>query len=57
MIGRRSPLVRLLTIEIPILAIIAFAIGPYLWMVLTSIRPDADLTQFPAALRAERAHA
>ena len=47
MIERRSRLVRLLAIEIPILAIVVFAIAPYAWMVLTSIRPDADLSVFP----------
>jgi multiple sugar transport system permease protein len=47
MIERRSRLKRILMIEIPILVIVAFAIGPYLWMVVTSIRPDADLSKFP----------
>ena len=40
MIERRSRLVRIVAIEIPILVIVAFAIAPYLWMVVTSIRPD-----------------
>jgi multiple sugar transport system permease protein len=47
MIERRSRLVRVLTVELPILVIVAFAIAPYVWMVLTSIRPDADITAFP----------
>ena len=47
MIERRSRLVRIVAIEIPILLIVAFAIAPYLWMVLTSIRPDSDLTTLP----------
>jgi len=47
MVDRRSRAVRILQIEIPILLIIGFAIGPYLWMVLTSIKPDADITQWP----------
>jgi multiple sugar transport system permease protein len=47
MIERRSRLTRVIAIEIPILLIVAFAIAPYLWMVLTSIRPDGDLTTLP----------
>jgi multiple sugar transport system permease protein len=47
MIERRSRLVRIVAIEIPILVIVIFAIAPYLWMVVTSIRPDADLTTLP----------
>jgi len=47
MIERSTPLRRLLTVEVPILAIIGFALAPYLWMVLTSIKPDADISAFP----------
>jgi len=47
MIERPSRLVRILAIEIPILLVVVFAIAPYAWMVLTSIRPDADLSTFP----------
>lgn len=47
MIERRSRLTRILTVELPILVIVAFAIAPYVWMVLTSIKPDADITVFP----------
>jgi multiple sugar transport system permease protein len=47
MIERRSRLVRIVTIEIPILVIVLFAIAPYAWMVITSIRPEADLSNFP----------
>jgi multiple sugar transport system permease protein len=32
-----------LTLHIPMLAIVLFAIGPYLWMLLTSLRPEAML--------------
>jgi multiple sugar transport system permease protein len=46
-VERRSRAARILQIEIPILAIIVFAIGPYLWMMLTSVKPDADITQYP----------
>lgn len=47
MIERRSRLRRILQIEIPILLIVAFALAPYAWMVLTSVKPDADITAFP----------
>ena len=47
MIDRRSPARRLLEVELPVLAILAFALAPYLWMVLTSIKPQADLSRWP----------
>ena len=47
MIERLSRLVRIVASEIPSLVIVAFAIAPYLWMVVTSIRPDTDLTTLP----------
>lgn len=47
MIERRSALRRLIEVELPILVIIAFALAPYLWMILTSIKPDAELTRAP----------
>jgi multiple sugar transport system permease protein len=34
---------RLLTLHLPMAAIVAFAIGPYLWMLITSLRPEATL--------------
>ena len=46
-VDRRSRTTRILQVEIPILVIIVFAIGPYLWMMLTSVKPDADITQYP----------
>jgi multiple sugar transport system permease protein len=46
-VDRRSRAARILQVEIPILVIIVFAIGPYLWMMLTSVKPDADITQYP----------
>ena len=33
--------------EMPVLALLVFALGPWLWMVLSSFRPDADLTRSP----------
>jgi len=47
MVDRRTRFARILQVEIPILLITGFAIGPYLWMVLTSVKPDADITQWP----------
>ena len=47
MIDRRSRTRRLFEVEIPILLIIAFALAPYVWMVLTSIKPDADILARP----------
>ena len=47
MVDRRTRMGRILQVEIPILLIIVFAIGPYLWMVLTSVKPDSDITQWP----------
>jgi multiple sugar transport system permease protein len=47
MVERRSRAARILQVEIPILLIIIFALGPYLWMMLTSVKPDADITQWP----------
>ncbi|MFI5016085.1 MAG: carbohydrate ABC transporter permease [Hyphomicrobiales bacterium] len=47
MIGRRSNLKRIAQIEIPVLAIVCFALAPYAWMILTSIKPAAELSQWP----------
>jgi multiple sugar transport system permease protein len=40
---RPTPMRRALTLHIPMLAIVLFAIGPYLWMLLTSVRSEATL--------------
>ncbi len=47
MIDRRSKPRRLLETELPALLIVLFAIGPYAWMVLTSLKPEADIAAFP----------
>jgi len=47
MIDRRSRTARVLQVEVPILLIIAFALAPYLWMVLTSVKPTPDITRWP----------
>ena len=36
--------------ELPVLAILLFALVPWAWMVLSSLRPDADLTHTPLQL-------
>ena len=40
---RPSTLRRALTLHLPMAAIVAFAIGPYLWMLLTSLRIESTL--------------
>lgn len=47
MIERRSRLARICQIELPMLAIVLFAVGPYVWMILTSIKSEADIAAFP----------
>jgi len=46
-IETRSRAVRILTVEIPVLAIVAFALAPYAWMVLTSLKPQDEVTRTP----------
>ncbi len=41
---------RILTTDLPVAAILAFGLLPWLWMVLSSLRPDADLTASPVRL-------
>jgi hypothetical protein len=41
---------RLLGTELPIILILGFALLPWFWMMLSSIRPDAELTHSPIAL-------
>jgi multiple sugar transport system permease protein len=47
MIDRRSRLRRFVEVEIPVLAILAFALAPYAWMLLTSLKPQSELAQSP----------
>ncbi len=47
MIDHRSRLVRIVTVEIPVLVIVAFALAPYAWMVLTSLKPQDEVTRSP----------
>ena len=34
---------RLLGLHLPVLVIVLFALGPYLWMFISSITPETDL--------------
>ncbi len=47
MIDRRTPLRRALEIHVPITLIVGFAVLPYLWMVLTSLKPAAEIALWP----------
>jgi multiple sugar transport system permease protein len=40
----------LLGTELPVLAILAFALVPWLWMMLSSIRPEAELSHMPISI-------
>lgn len=42
-LGKRSTLRRILTVDLPMLAILTFTLGPYLWMLITSISPESTL--------------
>ncbi|MDB5850455.1 MAG: sugar transporter permease [Rhodoferax sp.] len=37
------PIRRIFTLHLPMLAIVLFAIGPYLWMLITSLKPESTL--------------
>lgn len=43
----QSSLRRLVQVEIPVLIVLAFALAPFAWMLLTSVKPDTDLSAFP----------
>jgi multiple sugar transport system permease protein len=43
-------LTRLIGTELPVAAILAFALLPWIWMMMSSFRPDAELTHSPIAL-------
>jgi multiple sugar transport system permease protein len=47
MIDQSSATRRLIEIHIPIALILAFALFPYLWMLLTSLKPAAEASQWP----------
>ncbi len=53
MVRRKSLARRILTVDLPMLIILAFTLGPYLWMLLTSITPESRLfTQGPSLIGA-----
>jgi len=41
---------RFLGTEVPVLLILAFALAPWLWMILSSVRPERDWTTRPLAI-------
>ena len=43
----RKTLSRILFIELPVLVILIFALAPFVWMLLTSVKPNQDLSLFP----------
>jgi len=43
MVAKRSVVRRILTVDLPMLAILAFTLGPYLWMFITSITQESRL--------------
>ncbi len=43
MARKRTRLRSFLTVELPLIAIILFAIGPYVWMFITSVKPESEL--------------
>jgi multiple sugar transport system permease protein len=46
----RARVWRLLGTELPVVMILGFALLPWLWMMLSSFRPDAELTHSPITL-------
>lgn len=57
-VQRNRPVRRLFTLHLPMLAIVLFALGPYLWMLLTSLKKEstlfsADRTFLPALVTLE----
>jgi multiple sugar transport system permease protein len=45
--NRSTRMRRLLGTELPVVLLLAFALAPYLWMFLTSLKPTPELTQSP----------
>ena len=53
MVSRKSKLRRFLTVELPMVVILLFTLGPYLWMMLTSLTQEDKLfTQGPSLIGA-----
>jgi multiple sugar transport system permease protein len=47
MIDRRSRIRRVLEVELPVLAIVAFALAPYAWMIVTSLKVNSEIIRVP----------
>jgi multiple sugar transport system permease protein len=47
MIDTRSPAKRLVELHVPVALILTFALFPYLWMLLTSLKPAAEAAAWP----------
>jgi multiple sugar transport system permease protein len=47
---KRRTVLRLLGTDLPVALILGFALIPFLWMMLSSFRPEADLTRSPLRL-------
>ncbi|MEO1105740.1 MAG: carbohydrate ABC transporter permease, partial [Pseudomonadota bacterium] len=57
MVGKRSTMRRILTVDLPMVAILTFALGPYLWMFITSLTPESRLfTTGPSLIGATSEH-
>jgi len=57
-VQKYNPVRRLFTLHLPMLAIVLFALGPYLWMLITSLKPEStlfspDRTLLPAVVTLE----
>lgn len=57
-VQKHQPVRRLFTLHLPMLAIVLFALGPYLWMLLTSLKQEStlfspDRTLLPAVVTLE----
>ncbi|WP_422833629.1 carbohydrate ABC transporter permease [Variovorax sp. HJSM1_2] len=55
---KHQPIRRLFTLHLPMLAIVLFALGPYLWMLITSLKQEStlfspDRTLLPAVVTLE----
>jgi multiple sugar transport system permease protein len=58
MIENRSRPRRILEVELPVLVLIVFALLPYVWMIITSLKPDTEIalrpvTYWPSAITLE----
>jgi len=51
---RSSPAKRILTLHLPVLLIVMFAVGPYVWSFITSLTPESEM--FSGAFRYAPAH-